>query len=324
MESDKLGRHHQSRKQSKQEALWDNHYHRLVRSFSRPHLLSLETGSLQPWLTVSLPNGTQQRSPLAELTLQQCRSFFWKDCLIYINITSPHGRPQAPTYADVSDHEKILNAVYKIWFPTRDRQYDQCLNRDDFFASLVCCCPTKEQEPPHILQIRDIHHILCNRMKLCSQDNALSQPESEQLETRTMPPEDFFTPSFGKAFIVIDQLDWEDKGALLVQCQLPALCDALLDKSLVHRVKKKPYKKAFWRMPLHDAMKIITGLSNNEQRVTARQGESVFFEERFENKTLQDKQLSVDKAWQDLQQGQCGNQQQRSYVLEERSPSHCP
>ncbi|KAJ5594245.1 uncharacterized protein N7459_000453 [Penicillium hispanicum] len=273
---------------------WDRaHYDRLERSFSRPHLLSLQSASSQPWLTINMPNGTQERIPVTELTGHTCRSFFWRDCVIYINITSPQGRTPMPTYTDVTDHQNIFDAVYQHWFPTRDRQHDGLLHRGNFFASPVCYCPTEEQEFLSIPQMRNCHQMLCDQLKVHSQKGSISQSESQLSSVQRPSEKSSVAATFEKAFIVIDKLDWEDQGVLLVLSNSLASGDALLLENPTLKIVDKPCGNSVWRMALFDAMMTITRLSNDEQRMTPVRNESGFYEERFGNPRSSGGQLSI-------------------------------
>lgn len=256
--------------QAQKQRLQDSgNYHRLARSSLRPHLLVLQRPSLEPWLTVSLPSGAQQRSRITELSHLSSLPFFWKDCVIYINIAASQGRIPAPTLTDVTDHQRIFDVVYQIWFPTRDRQHDQVLDRRDFLASLVCFCPATGQDLPSIPQINKFHQLLCDRLRHHDQAAAETSTEGGSL-----------APTFEKTFIVIDQLDWETKGVLLVNSNALYISNDLPIEVDEEEGAEKSYGESV-RMPMLDAMTTIIRLSGNEQRQIPQRGESDFFEEQF-------------------------------------------
>lgn len=154
--------------------------------------------------------------PLSAIAPDDLRDFYYKDCMVYLH-----------TAITMEKRLSLLDAIYSEWFPHRDRVQD--FARGSFFAGFLKSKHGDYRGGDSLQQLAQFHFgALCPKLK---------ELEPEVLETdlsRFHP--DFGKPkpkgrfrmneSFDKAFLVLDKVNWEQEGMLVV-CR-----DARLSKEL--------------------------------------------------------------------------------------------
>ncbi|KAJ5594362.1 uncharacterized protein N7459_000570 [Penicillium hispanicum] len=252
-----------------QRARESGHYSTLVRSYSRPHLLVIQDAPAPTLLTVSFPNGNQNHLVVPELTIEDCQAFLWKDCVVYVNIVDSQGREPLPTYTDLDDHREILNAIYQ------------------------------KRKAPSISQIKEFHQGLSEQVKNKVGKIPSHNPEGERSDSESEPQGPKVTASFSDVFVVIDHLNWEKNGVLLVEMNSSPVIETEGSKDL-QREKVTPQSQeglGIRRMNLHDAMIIVIRRSGHKDREIPRRDESEFYETRFGNRKPQADETASDQQW---------------------------
>ena len=139
--------------------------------------------------------------PVTEVAPRECPSFCWKDCALYWNTTSLHGR----------GHDNIFTSIYREWFPHRAMEQD--VHYGSFFCKFLRCVGSN-------WQLRDIisfHEDLC--IRIATQTKKVNEPGPRD----RFPPGSRIhyelRPTFPVVFLVIDKGDWKKEGGVIVVCK---------------------------------------------------------------------------------------------------------
>lgn len=212
----------------------------------------------------------RQARRLDQLTPDDCRLFCWKDCAIY-------GASRLPR----EDHLRLLDAVYREWFPHRAEDKD--VSDGSFFAKFMRfeggAGGGTTQETLHF------HKALCERLSVlerempetmpvdpCRAFAHLVQPEAVEYKLRK---------TFSVVFLMLD-VGWQDRGVLLVWRSKE---DALRHHcgeggeimELDHNNGVDPDQACVFRCSLKRAMQLI--VSTDRERAKRRREYNEYLEE---------------------------------------------
>ena len=156
-------------------------------------------------LSFELPDLTRTTLPFALLSAAHCKQFCYKDTVIYKN---------GPRSLAVDD--AILRAVYRAWYPQRDRVRD--LDQNSFFAKYMCVSP-----PQSLAEVVRWHAVLCAHVAGLSVE-LRHQPvpagygpaQIRRLADAQGELAYEITATFPCVFLVVDDVEWKRKGVLMV------------------------------------------------------------------------------------------------------------
>ncbi|MCJ1479283.1 hypothetical protein MMC13_007968 [Lambiella insularis] len=208
-----------------------------------------------------------RRKSILELTSDDCRSFCWKDCIIYGNV------PVKPFAA-----YDMFRAVYREWYPYRHMGQDISLG--SFFAQYL-----QLATPKPLSDVIQFHNMLCEHItRLQSSIKRPStlhpgQPDYREPGFQEDPPYRL-RPTFPVVFIVVDSDDWKNAGVLVV-CKNRSTAAALGFSNEISALSASTPQgtSCMFRVALETVMYHI--VAQDHARMSTRRESGEFFHEEF-------------------------------------------